>query len=630
LTISSSGAETSPITLDAGILYFLVASGTGIIAGDGRQFDAEYIQRGSPPTWQDSKPDIDYGIGLSTGTPTAKGLTWTPAAFQSDHVYGVAIAGGSSGQTISLKYFDDYYLDNAGSLSVKVYEQVVLEQFSAWSTPSPSNSVENSSTDPLFVEFKDGAASASVSLSASLLSGQQAAADGMIAWKVTGGAVVGPASGAFGADEGPSMNLADAGATYTVTVWVDGNDNNIVDSEEQFLTLDVQTVRLDRLEVKETFAGEELAVTTADDTPEFYIKEDASTNRVTVFIDARGTPETAEAGEKVLWSVAGPAGGIVGGVTAGTFADDVEIQLSPPKAARVYKVKIGFDDNANGTLDEAEVSRSMDVIPVLVETTVSKTTMTLMQTNDITSNVYAGGSKTPTVYDFQVRFAGQNNNASWVTYRSQAAATTTEVARVAGRFETRTKIVLDEKNFESPPHTNQGAAAVEVRFPDWATIASAVTAAMNDAWASTIAATTPTMRREEGFWITLDTSTGIYSPAGFTIGTPVDNTTTATLDGFLRKKPTDSVKSPTAADSPTYLVGWFHTHTPMTYRTGRRDVGASPGDVAFETRDDVGVPGAAYDYVEDAPASNSIPGGHPLDAAAKVYSVGGVVRRATP
>ena len=150
-------------------------------------------------------------------------------------------------------------------------------------------------------------------------------------------------------------------------------------------------------------------------------------------------------------------------------------------------------------------------------------------------------------------------------------------------------------------------------FPTYAQIIAnaTVSAELNAAWAATKAATTRTSRREQGFWIKYDTSSSGYTCAPTFTGPSVGPDETGAADPGT--KPADS--------GTLYTVGLFHTHTPMTYRTGgTRDVGPSGADNRFHTANNVA--GIVYDYTESPAGSGSIPAGHPLNSAAQLYSSG--------
>jgi hypothetical protein len=155
-------------------------------------------------------------------------------------------------------------------------------------------------------------------------------------------------------------------------------------------------------------------------------------------------------------------------------------------------------------------------------------------------------------------------------------------------------------------------------FPTYAQIvgdAAAVTA-MDAAWTSTKSATTRTSRREQGFWIKQNVGTGRLEFAPTFVGTSVGPGATGAADPGT--KPADT--NPGTATA-VYTVGLFHTHTPMTYRTGgTRRVGPSGADNSFHTSNNV--VGVVYDYTESPAGSGTIPSGHPLNSAAQLYHSG--------
>jgi hypothetical protein len=154
------------------------------------------------------------------------------------------------------------------------------------------------------------------------------------------------------------------------------------------------------------------------------------------------------------------------------------------------------------------------------------------------------------------------------------------------------------------------------KFPSFSEIVADadVQTATDAAWASTKAATSAASRREEGFWIRLNTKDTKYEFAGHFTGTPVGPAVGAAATPSA--KPADT---PDPA-GPTYTVGLFHTHTPTTFRTVGRGVGPSNADDSFHNSNDV--VGVVYDYVESPAGSGNIPAGHPLGSAAMRYPSG--------
>ena len=197
------------------------------------------------------------------------------------------------------------------------------------------------------------------------------------------------------------------------------------------------------------------------------------------------------------------------------------------------------------------------------------------------------------------------------------------VQRVAGVFSLRGRALA------SGFACSTAEEALEVRFPAYAGIVAdaGVQARTDQAWQSTLAAATPTSRREEGFWIRINTEAG-SAGCEFTAtvtGPPVGPGQGATIN--LGSRPADNPASPAPNTNATYTVASFHTHTPTTYRTVGRPVGPSDADRRQDASDDVA--GVAYDCVESPAGSGRIPPGHPLDGPAQRYH-SGPDRRSTP
>ena len=158
-----------------------------------------------------------------------------------------------------------------------------------------------------------------------------------------------------------------------------------------------------------------------------------------------------------------------------------------------------------------------------------------------------------------------------------------------------------------------GSPTTTPTFPSYAEITgnSSVSSSMATAWNETKSATTSTSRREQGFWIKYNSDGGGYTCLPAFTGPSVGPDETGAADPGT--KPADS--------GTTYTVGLFHTHTPMTHRTGgARGVGPSGADNRFHTSNNV--VGVVYDYVESPAGSGTIPAGHPLDSAAQLYHSG--------
>lgn len=264
-------------------------------------------------------------------------------------------------------------------------------------------------------------------------------------------------------------------------------------------------------------------------------------------------------------------------------------------------------------------TKSAKIIVADISTTVANATRVLMETNDF-SMTLTPSSETWTGHKIEIKRA---SGSSWFTL-AEAEQASGFVQRVAGTFKIRSKATVAGLEIISVEKD------LEVKFPDITVIASHVSADAQAAWAETLAATVDNSRREQGWWITLDTSSGSYGKSGECVGTPVPNSAGAILDTW-QPKPADNPTDPSPIASSIYLVGWFHTHTPTTFRTAA-DIGSGrPTGPSGPPGGDAGVsaasqtPGIAYDYI-----INPAPPLYPLNSPAKMYFVTPPDRRPTP
>jgi glycosyltransferase involved in cell wall biosynthesis len=256
--------------------------------------------------------------------------------------------------------------------------------------------------------------------------------------------------------------------------------------------------------------------------------------------------------------------------------------------------------------------------PVTVEIIVQNAIVTLGQTDNLRARV-TPSSPAPTNYKFEVK---RRRGAAWTTLANGPNSTFNWPTRVAGFMNVRVTATVAGVDRVSPQKD------VEVQFPAFSDVVgnADVQAATDASWASTKAATTPTTRREEGFWIQIDTTAVTrYRRTATVLGPVVDPTHTGSVD--LGPRPADNPATPDLRTGGVFAVASFHTHTPTTFRAVGRPVGPSAADNAADLHDDV--TGVVYDYVETPAGSGSIPAGHPLDSAARRY-LSGPNRRSTP
>ena len=321
---------------------------------------------------------------------------------------------------------------------------------------------------------------------------------------------------------------------------------------------------------------------------------------------------------RVLWRANG---------TCSTSVDHGDFNYQGPieyDATGTHTIIAGVDVNKNGSLDSNEVIRTVTVYVVAVDLSVPNHVRTVLQTNPLTAVPdLGGGSATPT-YTYQISFAKPNVARDWYNLAQDTADSTwDDKIHVAGNFSLRvsmevggTKTVSSERN-------------LEVQFPFIADIMANATVQADAAaaWQESIVATTQTRRREQGYFILLDTSNDTYrhSPT-FTGREFLNNEAPATLP--IPATPSDSKDNPCPLDSPTYTVALFHTHPPTTYTTtGGRGVGTSQPDADVASARHL--PCIAYDYVESTIGSGQIPDGWSLNQTAQMYWCG-PERRPTP
>jgi hypothetical protein len=254
---------------------------------------------------------------------------------------------------------------------------------------------------------------------------------------------------------------------------------------------------------------------------------------------------------------------------------------------------------------------------------VSPRTNSLLMTNVFTAMSYPT-RLAPSNYLFQIRRA---SSATWYTLTNGTASAYTTVVAVAGNFKVRVTVCVSNATATSRERD------FTAQFPSYAEIVAntAVVQHTDQAWSNTLAATTPTGRREEGFWIQVNTQTRLYEFTQTILGPTVPAWTNGSIQ--FGSRPADSPTNPPPNGAATYTVASFHTHTPTIYRNPPdwRKVGPSTLDSVWNTYYDVA--GIVYDYVgsQSFPANTNfyIPMGHPLgDPAMRYHS--GPERRKTP
>ncbi len=292
------------------------------------------------------------------------------------------------------------------------------------------------------------------------------------------------------------------------------------------------------------------------------------------------------------------------------FFDETEKALKPAPAVKDAK-------SISGPTHKKPKSYKVDLI-------VQKPTLTLKHDNQ--SNLEIKVIPADAVVDeyrIEIRRASA---AAWsVIGNAQELAPWT--GKIAGKFKLRGVAKIEGKEVVSAEKD------MEVQFPTYSQIVgdADVQTAVGTAWTNTLADCTsnPNQRREHGFWINLNTTTGTYEFGPTVHGAYSGPAAGAAVN--LPPRPPDVPAAPTPSDAgATYPVASFHTHTPTVFRPGggTRGVGPSPADGNADNTDDV--PGVVYDYVESPAGSGSIPMGHPKNSATQLYHSQGRTRRTTP
>ena len=317
------------------------------------------------------------------------------------------------------------------------------------------------------------------------------------------------------------------------------------------------------------------------------------------------------------------------GYAANTRVKEFYIEAVNPGANATLLVEL--DPDGPGPKEFACLERIEGSV-LSVDLDLEKTTLTLMETNKLTAVVTPSNGVTVSQYTFEIK---RDGSSTWYQLYQGSQPSFDAIAGVAGKFDSRVSATVGGVTCVSQEKD------VEAQFPSASDILAGqgVQSRMDQAWTDTKNATTPTSRREEGYYITLDTSSGAYGITAHTIGTAVSNDQGAVWDTATYPRPPDGITNPTPLDQPTYTIGWFHTHTPTTYRSyiGLRPVGpsGSPGppptdDYSWGAHPNINVPGFVYDYTEDSLGSGGIPAGHPLNSSAQIYSITPPTRRPTP
>jgi hypothetical protein len=285
-------------------------------------------------------------------------------------------------------------------------------------------------------------------------------------------------------------------------------------------------------------------------------------------------------------------------------------------------VIINDPQGALGDHDESSyffaAGKTMNVYVLKVSLNISQTTMTLKHNNLSALEIVTA----PTIIDFSDHEFEIRRNSESTWYSLGTGETMDWTTKVAGTFQLRAKATAS-----SIIQVESAEKSATVQFPEALDIIQdpVVKARGAVAWQATKDATTPTSRREEGYYITLDTSDGTYGDTHTVLERQLEMLNDQLWDTATVPKPADSILNPTPLDEPTYVVGWMHTHTPAYYTIDGRWPGHSGLDQQFSAQPGIQIPGFVCDYTGNS--TNYIPAGWLIDSPAEYYWVEVMYRR---
>ena len=177
--------------------------------------------------------------------------------------------------------------------------------------------------------------------------------------------------------------------------------------------------------------------------------------------------------------------------------------------------EITYGFTGEGSAEGISFTDTINITAYGVSLGISNTNLTLLETNVLTVTVFPN-SLSASNYVFEI--SRTNTPLNWYQWHQGEDNVFTNTARTAGHFKVRASVYVNgEKSYSD-------VEDFEAQFPSWNALTNDIPLmAMFDAmWASTLAATTPTGRREEGCYITLNTTNGEYGKTAHTPGYVVD------------------------------------------------------------------------------------------------------------
>jgi hypothetical protein len=177
--------------------------------------------------------------------------------------------------------------------------------------------------------------------------------------------------------------------------------------------------------------------------------------------------------------------------------------------------------------------------------------------------------------------------------------------------------------------------SIEMGFPSTLDILNDpnIQSEMHDTWVSTKEFASTNGRKEQGFWVYVNSTEGAFQRyfKGDVFDGPVITGSVGTNGTINFSPPTLQEYGLTPLSGGKYVVAMFHTHTPITYiiEDAAREVGPSSSD--FFTSEQHLIPGLVYDYIGGFLPYRGFIGivsGHEIDDPSQIYTFG-LTRRPT-
>jgi hypothetical protein len=258
------------------------------------------------------------------------------------------------------------------------------------------------------------------------------------------------------------------------------------------------------------------------------------------------------------------------------------------------------------------LSASTSFLPLLYSYTLTLSTVPSgMQLSDV--NFYIYGNANQTLFKL--------NEESTMSF--------TGVARTPGCWNIKAVALSGQDTIVS------NTISIEMGFPSTLDILNDpnIQSEMHDTWVSTKEFASTNGRKEQGFWVYVNSTEGAFQRyfKGDVFDGPVITGSVGTNGTINFSPPTLQEYGLTPLSGGKYVVAMFHTHTPITYiiEDAAREVGPSSSD--FFTSEQHLIPGLVYDYIGGFLPYRGFIGivsGHEIDDPSQIYTFG-LTRRPT-